>query len=216
MKIVYIIEFDYKNHSYVHKSYNEKYKYNLPRLTALESLIKSLKSVRQYYENEILLISDYVPKELKEFDLKHSKLEKDPYTERIDMLLELHSDFLFVEHDVFFTKNPFHLFTKSWVNMGTTKDPDDFHGDLFFLNHADFNEFEKEYRRVYKISFRTNEKCVFATNMAFRKIGATRVYDFLLYPQWNTSIYDAYGFHSHYDFSDSTQINNNNLLLRNP
>lgn len=211
MKVVYIIEFDYKNHSYVHKSYDEKFKYNLRKLTPLESLCKSLKSVRQFYENEILLISDYVPQELKSFDIKHAKLEKDPYTERIDILLELNSDFLFVEHDIFFIKNPFHLFTKSWVNMGTTKDPDDFHGDLFFLNHADFNEFEKEYRRIYKISFLPNMKPVFAANMAFKKIKATQMRDFLLYPQWNTEIYDGYGFHSHYDFNNINQINEINI-----
>lgn len=204
MKIVYILDFDYHKgkYEYVHQSYPEKYKLNLPRLTPLQSLIKSMKSVRQFSMLPILLIANKCPDELQGIkNLKFEELYFDPYAERIPGLLDVPGDVLFVEHDIFFIKNIFTKFTKSWVNGGCSAEPFDFHGDLFFINRLDKTEFQKQYNKIYAMPFNPNEKCVFACNNAFKHIGAIREYDILRYPQWQQSTYDCYGYHTHYDIA---------------
>lgn len=202
MKIVYILEFDYGKikHNYIHKSYPELIKYDLKRLTPLESLVKSIKSVRKFTDFEIVLIADYLPKELKDFKLKFQKLDLDPYSERLHILQEISGDVLFVEHDIFFTRDIFPRLTKSWVNAGSSSAPYDFHGDLFFINHNDKKEFFDYYFKIYNMKFQQNEKPVYAANAAFKHIQAIREYDILKYPQWNSLDFVEYGFHTHYDF----------------
>lgn len=202
LKIVYILDFDYRDgkYKYVHKSYPEKFKLDARRLTPLESLIKSINSVRKFTMVPILLIANELPPKLKSIpNLEFEELDFDPYGERIQGLANIPGDVLFVEHDVFFIKDIFPKFTKSWVNGGSSDAPFDFHGDLFFINSEDRNEFHKHYNKIYAMPFNPNEKCVFACNSAFNHIGAIKEYDVLRYPQWNQLEYDCFGYHTHYD-----------------
>ena len=99
MKILYILGFNYKPpYSYYEPSH-------LKELNTLELLQRSIDSTKQFLKDDIIVCSD-----LKIENVKNETLTKDPFQNRLEIILEISEkykeDILFVEHDVVFLRNP--------------------------------------------------------------------------------------------------------------
>lgn len=205
MKIIYILSLTDKNYEY--KKFNSKFfnyepeiKYSVKRLSALESLEKSIRYLRKFYEDEILLISDFKPKFLKKYEISFKELDLDPSLKRIELFIENIDDFgVFIEHDVtIFEKFEF---KESFTNAWNSCRPGEFCGDFFGLEKDKIQFFYNSYLKIQNYNFISKiQNCVYGTFLAFNTINAKMYYNIITQPDFDTIIpKDFIGIHSHYD-----------------